>query len=210
MKSPRISDGIKIDSLSLNDTYIGTLTDTSSFNQQANLANIYMRINTSEKETFKIDGKLDLKEKDLDLSVKMDDTELAVLTPFVSDLVSNLKGHISSDLTVKGPFSAPKINGDINLNEAQVMVNYLKTTYKITDKVHVENSIIQINNLDLKDIGGNTATANGTVDLNQINTPTLDITIKARTFMALNTTAKDNQLWPGFRNRDIYLQGAYK
>jgi hypothetical protein len=197
MKSPRISDGIKIDSLSLNDTYIGTLTDTSSFNQQANLANIYMRINTSEKETFKIDGKLDLKEKDLDLSVKMDDTELAVLTPFVSDLVSNLKGHISSDLTVKGPFSAPKINGDINLNEAQVMVNYLKTTYKITDKVHVENSIIQINNLDLKDIGGNTATANGTVDLNQINTPTLDITIKARTFMALNTTAKDNQLYFG-------------
>ena len=197
MKSPRISDGIKIDSLDLNDTYIGTLTDTSSFNQEANAANIFMRINTSEKETFKITGKLDLREKDLDLSVKMDETELAVLTPFVSNLVSNLKGHISSDLTVKGPFSAPKINGDIQLDEAQVMVNYLKTTYKINDKVHVENSVIQINNLDLKDTGNNTATANGSVDLNEINTPTLDITIKARTFMALNTTAKDNQLYFG-------------
>ena len=197
LKSPRISDGITVDSLTLNNTYIGTLTDTSSFNQEANMANVFMRINTTDKETLKIDGKLDLKEKNLDLSVKMDETELTVLTPFVSDLVSNLKGQISTDLTIKGPFSAPKINGDVILKEAQVTVNYLKTTYKINDKVQVENSVVQINNLDLKDVGGNTATANGSVDLNEINTPNLDITIKARTFQALNTTAKDNQLYFG-------------
>ena len=197
LKSPRINDGITIDSLTLNDTYIGKLTDTSSFNQEENAANVFMRINTTDKETFKIDGKLDLKEKNLDLTVKMDETELAVLTPFVSDLVSNLKGQISSDLTVKGPLSKPEINGEIVLKEAQVMVNYLKTTYKINDKVEVANSVVKINNLDLEDTGGNNARANGTVDLNEINTPNLDITIKARTFMALNTTAKDNQLYFG-------------
>jgi len=197
LKSPRINDGIKIDSLTLNDTYIGTLIDTSSFNQEANLANVFMRINTSDKETFRVNGKLDLEEKSLDLSVKMDESELVVLSPFVSELVSNLKGHISTDLTIKGPFSAPKIDGSITLDQAQLTVNYLKTPYTLNDKVQVENSVVQINNLDLKDTGGNTATANGTVDLNQISTPNLDITIKARTFMALNTTAKDNQLYFG-------------
>lgn len=197
MKSPRVSDNIKIDSLNFNDTYIGTLIDTSSFNQEANLANLYMRINNAGKETFKVDGKLNLKDKDMDLSVIMDESELTVLSPFVSELVSNLKGHISTDLQIKGPFSEPKINGEIALDEAQLTVNYLKTAYTISDKVQVKNSVIQIGNLDLKDTGGNTATANGTVDLNNLNTPTLDITIKARNFMALNTTLKDNQLYFG-------------
>ena len=197
LKSPRISDNIKIDSLTFNDTYIGTLTDTSSFNQQANLANVYMRIQTADKETFKVDGKIDLKEKDLDLTVKMDESELTVLSPFVSQLVSNLKGHISSDLSIKGPFDAPKITGNLTLDKAELTVNYLKTAYTISDKVNIENSVIQINNLDLEDAGGNKARANGTVDLNNINTPTLDITIKAKNFMALNTTVKDNQLYFG-------------
>lgn len=205
LKSPRVSDGIKIDSLGLNDTYIGDLTDTSSFNGEASAANVFMHINTSGKETFKVTGKLDLKEKNLDLGIKMNETETAILTPFVSDLVSNLKGHISADLTIKGGFDKPKIDGDITLDKAQVTVNYLKTAYTLSDKVHVENSIIQIKDLGLKDIGNNNATANGTVDLNQISTPTLDIVIKAKNFMALNTNAKDNQLYFG----QAYATGTF-
>jgi hypothetical protein len=205
LSSPRISDDIKIDSLTFNDTYIGSLIDTSSYNQQANLANIYMRINAGNKETFKVDGKLDLKEKDLDITVKMDETELTILSPFVSELVSNLKGHISSDLNIKGPFSKPVINGELTLDEAQLTVNYLKTAYTISDKVQIENNVIQIANLDLKDAGGNTATANGTVDLNEINTPNLNVTVKSRNFMALNTTAKDNPLYFG----QAYATGTF-
>ena len=205
LKSPRINDNIKIDSLSLNDTYVGTLIDTSSYNQEANLANVFMRINTSDNETFKVDGELNLKEKNMDLSVKMDETELIVLTPFVSTLVSDLKGHISSDLKVTGAFDAPKINGDITLDDAQLTVNYLKTAYKLNDKVQVENSIIQIKDLEMKDMGDNKATANGTVDLNEISNPNLDITIKARNFMALNTNAKDNQLYFG----QAYASGTF-
>lgn len=205
MKSLRISNGIKIDSLNFNDTYIGTLIDTSSFNAEASQANVYMRIHTADKETFKVDGKLDIKEKDLDLAVKMDESELTVLSPFVSDLVSNLKGRISSDLKIKGPFSAPKINGSITLDQAQMTVNYLKTAYTLNDKVEVENSKMNIEDLELKDVGGNIAVANGSVDLNEINTPTLDISIKARNFMALNTTAKDNELYFG----QAYATGTF-
>lgn len=197
LKSPRLNDGIKIDSLTFNDTYIGTLTDTSSYNQEANLAKVFMHISANDQETFKVEGQVDLKEKNLDMRVQMDESELTVLSPFVSNLVSNLKGHISADLTIKGPLKAPKIDGDLELHEAQLTVNYLKTAYTISDKVSVANSIINISNLDLKDIGGNIATANGTVDLNELSTPTLDISIKARKFMALNTTIKDNELYFG-------------
>lgn len=197
LKSPKINDDIKIDSLNFNDTYIGSLTDTSSYNQESNLANVFTRINRDGKETLKVNGRLDLKEKNIDLTVKMDESELTVLSPFVSDLVSNLKGHISTDLTIKGAFNSPQIDGDITLDEAQLTVNYLKTAYTISQKVSVDKSVIDIDDLELKDVGGNIAVARGSVDMNNINTPTLDISIKAKNFMALNTTIKDNELYFG-------------
>ena len=206
LKSPRITDNIKIDALTFNNTVIGNLTDTSSYDRADNIANIYTNVISGNKETLKIVGNLDLEKKEIDLSVNMDQSELAVLEPFVKVLVSDLKGQISADLTVKGSFAQPGINGEVSFDKAQVTINYLKTSYTISDEVAVNNSIIDINDLKLLDTEGNQAIANGTVDLNNINTPTINVTVNARNFMALNTTEKDNSLYFG----RAYGTGSFK
>ncbi|RZL41817.1 MAG: translocation/assembly module TamB, partial [Pedobacter sp.] len=197
MKSPRINDSLAIDSLSFNDTYIGKLTDTSSYDKVNNLANVYTQILTDDKETFKVTGNLNIKEKQIDLSIKLDDSKLTVLEPFVKKLVSNLKGNISADLTVKGPFEKPQINGDLSFEKGQLTVNYLKTAYTLNDGVEVDNSVIKISDLVLQDADGNEATANGTVDLNDIDNPNIQVDLVSTNFMALNTTAKDNSVYYG-------------
>ena len=197
MKSPRINDSLAIDSLSFNDTYIGKLTDTSSYDKVNNLANIYTQILTDDKETFKVTGNLNLDEKQIDLNIKLDDSKLTVLEPFVKKLVSNLKGNISADLTVKGPFEKPQINGELSFDKGQLTVNYLKTAYTLNDGVEVDNSVIKINDLVLQDADGNEATANGTVDLNNIDNPNIQVELVSTNFMALNTTAKDNSVYYG-------------
>jgi hypothetical protein len=206
MKSPRISDSLRVDSLNFNNTYIGSLVDTSSYNSTTNSASVYTVIEADGKQTLKLSGGLDLKNKMIDLGVAMNESKLAILEPFVKDLVSNLKGNISSDLSIKGPFDKPQINGRLGLDKAQLTVNYLKTAYTISQEVAVKNSVIQIQDLNLKDVGGNIATANGTVDLNDISNPDLDIDIVARNFMALNTTSKDNPLYFG----QAYASGTFK
>jgi hypothetical protein len=206
MKSPQINDSLKIDSLTFNDTYIGSLVDTSSYNQTSNAATIYTSINTDGKETLKLAGSLDLKEKTIDLAVVMNESKMTVLEPFVKALVSDLKGNISSDLTVKGPFAKPEINGTIGFDEGQLTVNYLKTAYTLSQEVRIENSVVRIENLRLKDVRGNIATANGSVDLNEISNPNLNIDIDAKNFMALNTTSKDNALYFG----QAYATGSIK
>ncbi|MDN3587186.1 translocation/assembly module TamB domain-containing protein [Pedobacter aquatilis] len=205
LKAPRISDDIKIDSLNFNDIYIGTLTDTSSFSE-GNKINVYTSIMANDSETFKLTGGLDLKEKDIDLNIKMDESKLTIFEPFVKQLVSNLKGEVSSDLTVKGKFDDPKINGTLSFNKGQLMVNYLKTTYVITDKVNVENSIIELDNFKLTDLEGHEATAMGSVDLNNLDDPTLNVTVNAESLMALNTTSKDNSVYFG----KAYGTGVFK
>ena len=197
LKGPRLKDDLKIDSLNFNDIYIGTLVDTSSFNQANNRVNVYTRVNAYGSETFKVTGHLDLKEKMIDLGVKMDDSKLTILEPFVKDLVSNLDGNISSDITVKGSFDKPEINGSISLDKAQLMVNYLKTTYIISDKVEVKNSVIELDNFKLQDLEEHEGIANGSVDLNNINNPDINVKLEAKNLMALNTTSKDNSVYFG-------------
>jgi len=206
LKAPRVSDDLKIDSLNFNNIYIGTLTDTSSFNNENNKINVFTRIMADGNETFKLTGNLDLKEKEIDLNIRMNESKLTILEPFVKELVSNLKGNISSDLTVKGKFDKPEINGTLALDKGQLMVNYLKTTYVITDEVKVENSIINLEDFKLNDLEGHQAVANGTVDLNDINYPDLNVTLNANSFMALNTTAKDNSVYYG----RAYGTGVFK
>ncbi|TKC07916.1 translocation/assembly module TamB [Pedobacter polaris] len=209
LKSPRITDSLHIDSLNFNNTYIGSLTDTSSYNKSLNLANIYTQILADGKETLKMTGILDLKEKNIDLTVKLDDSKLTVLEPFVKKLVSNLKGNVSADLAVKGPFSKPEINGDVSFNKGELTVNYLKTAYTLNDKVVVSKSVIEIDDLVLEDADGNKATANGTVDLNNINNPNIQVSLVASNFMALNTTSKDNSVYYGkaYASGNFYFSG---
>lgn len=197
LKAPRVTDDLKIDSLNFNDIYIGTLTDTSSYSNESKKINVFTRIMADDSETFKLTGNLDLKEKEIDLAVKMDESKLTILEPFVKQLVSNLKGNISADLTVKGKFEKPEINGTVALDKGQLMVNYLKTTYVITDDVEINNSVVELGDFELKDLEGHEATARGTVDLNDINYPTLKVTVNANSLMALNTTAKDNSVYYG-------------
>lgn len=206
LKSPEIHDNLKIDSLIFNDTYIGTLTDTSSYSRSKNIANIYTNIISGERETLRATGSLDLEKKEIDVAVNLDQTELVVLAPFVKELVSDLKGNVSSDLTIKGSFDKPGIKGTIALDSAAMTINYLKTRYTISDEVTVNNSVIDIGELTLHDIDGNEAVAMGTVDLNDINNPTLDVKISANKFMALNTSEKDNPLYFG----QAYATGTFE
>lgn len=197
LKSPKISDSLRIDSLGFNGTYIGSLVDTSSFNSTSKLANVHTKITALDRETFNITGNLDVGQKEIDLQVNLDQSELAILTPFLNKIVSNLKGKVSADLTVKGKFDQPLINGDITLDQAQLTVNYLKTTYVIDDEVKVDNSAIVLTNLVLKDLEGHSGTANGTVDLKDINNPNIQVQLDAKGLMALNTTSKDNAIYFG-------------
>jgi hypothetical protein len=197
LNSPRINDSLRIDSLSFNGTYIGSLTDTSSYDKVKNGANIYTSILADGKETFKLTGGLNIKEKNIDLIVKMEDSKLTVLEPFVNKLVSNLKGNVSADLTVKGSFEKPQINGHVSFDKGEVTVNYLKTAYTLNDEVEVKNSVITITDLVLLDAEQHEAVANGTVDLNNIDNPTIEVRLVANNFIALNTTSKDNSIYYG-------------
>ncbi len=197
--TPNLKSDLSIDTLKYNNTTIGNLKTKAVYNNASNKIDVDATIFKRDAKTMDVKGNIDIKSEtdNLNLNVALDKTELVIVEPFVKNLVSNLKGQISSDLTVTGRFNNPKIDGTVDFFNTGVTVNYLKTAYTFTHKVSLKNSVIQINRLKLTDINGNTAIANGTVDLRKPENPIINAEINATNFMALNTTAKDNPLYYG-------------
>jgi hypothetical protein len=201
VKSPGVDANLTVDSLMMNKTLVGDVKIKSTLDNAREAAKANLNITNHGLETMNIAGVYLLGKKgtddNLDFDVKMDKTEAIIFEPFVKDLVSNLKGTISANLKLSGKPSSPSLNGDLSLNNTGVTVNYLKTSYTVSEKLSVTNSVINIDKMVLKDYKGGKGEANGKVDLNKISNPTLDIILDAENLMALNTTFKDNHIYYG-------------
>ena len=199
LANPNVKSDIKVDSLQYNTTFIGDLQLVSTFNNQTRNIDVSAVIDNKGLKTMDINGSVNIKSEtdNLALNVLLDKTELIIFDPFLNQLVSRLSGQLSSDLKITGSFKNPKINGTAGFVNAGLTVNYLNTAYTINDKVEIENSVIKINNLGIRDIRGNFARVNGTVDLNDPANPDIEVNLNAANFMALNTTAKNNLAYYG-------------
>ena len=199
IKSPSVEAALTIDTLNFNNIPIGDLNLNANLDNSTKLINVKMNIINEQIKTLDVQGTYNAnsENENLDMDVQMTDNQVIIFQPFLRKLVSNMKGLVSANLKVTGKLTQPRINGDLELKNAGLTVNYLKTPYLISDKVSVENSVINISNLVLKDLRNNQAIANGTVDLRSPNTPIINITVVAKNFMALNTTSRDNPLYYG-------------
>ncbi|MBK0381314.1 translocation/assembly module TamB domain-containing protein [Mucilaginibacter segetis] len=200
IKSPGIDANLGIDSLIMNKTLVGDVKIASTLDNEREEANVKLNITHQGLETMNIAGIYTLGHgagDNLDFDVKMDHTEAIIFEPFVKGLVSDLKGTVSADLKLSGSPSNPELNGNLSLNNTGVTVDYLNTAYTVNDELSVTNSVINIDNMVLKDIKNGKGTANGTIDLNTISNPVINVTLDADNIMALNTTFKDNHLYYG-------------
>lgn len=133
----------------------------------------------------------------LNVKAQLNQMALRMFQPFLGHLVSDIHGAVSADLQVSGSLLAPQINGTCYLHDAAFTVNYLKTPYRINDKVTVDNSTILLMDLTIVDPRNNTAIVNGKVDMRNPLVPDIDVIIDANNFLALNTTFRDNPLYYG-------------
>ena len=200
LKTPGVDAKLGIDSLMMNKTLVGDVKITSTLGNDRKQADVNINIKNRGLETMNLAGVYQIghgTEDNLDFDVKMDQTEAIIFEPFIKDLVSNVKGTVSSNLKLTGPVSKPKLNGTISLNDMGVTVNYLKTPYLVSDTVEVVNSVVKISSMRLRDTKKGYGDVTGTVDLNDLSNPDIEVEVNAHNLMALNTNFKDNHLYYG-------------
>ncbi len=195
-----------IDSLAINKIYVGTMALVNSWDGLEKTIGFTGKIHRKLINVLDLKGILGFSEPggSIDASLQLNKAEAVILQPLVGDLLSDLKGTLSSDLQISGSTSNPIIDGNIKLENTEFTINYLKTHFKVNDEVKFENGYIHINNLRLTDPFYvpsrpqlHSAYATGDIDLSQLSHPYFDAVLHASDFLCLNTGEKDNDQYFG-------------
>ena len=208
-KKPFASANIQTSLITYNQLAVGQLHLIADLDPSTGLANIDLHLTDEQDRGVKMLGYYNFFDENEKLSIdgKLNKIDLAVFQPFLKNLVSDLSGKGSGDVSIKGTLKNPKISGIARVEDAEFTVNYLKTLYRVENQAAlVENNAIMLQNLVLRDIHGQRATANGIVNLARIANPYIDVDIVGNNVMVLNTTYKDNNLYYG----KAFASGAFR
>lgn len=144
------------------------------------------------------------------IALKAQQFQIKVLERFLGNLFSDMRGYLTGDISISGPFDGLSVTGSGRLKDAGLKVNFTQCFYKIRDTdIRLTPSEIDLDGIILTDtITGNPVYLTGGIEHESFRNMfyNLDIsTRKPRTIgendnrpvQLLNTTLKDNKQFFG-------------
>ena len=208
---PLLLSDLSIRSLALNGDTLGNAIILSGYDTRKKAVHLSMNVLKNDFKTIYIDGDYFTSREDenLDFTINLVNFYMAPYERYISSVVTEVRGKLSSELKLTGTFSKPRVNGTIDLGKSSCKVNYLNTVYTINDKIYVRENAFEFKNLIIKDSRGNTGRANGKIMHNYFSDFRFDIRLDVSKFEGLHTVAAQNETYYGsaYVTGYAYFQG---
>lgn len=136
---------------------------------------------------------------------------LKVLNPMLPKKMASLKGTLNGKMTIGGNASAPVLNGKLDFDSASVYVGMAGSLLSLSEnEIIVEDNVVRINDFDIMGVNKNPLVINGTVNINDLSSPQLDLTLKARDMQIFgNEKSKKADIYgKGYIDVDAKLKGS--
>ena len=125
---------------------------------------------------------------------------LRVVNPFLPPGVAKLSGMLNGQMDITGSLSAPVFNGYLDFDSTAVKVNMLGTSFKFSEeKIPVDSNVVKFNGFTVLGANKNPLSINGTVDARSLSDIGIDLNLKARNMMIVNSSRP--------RGADVYGKG---
>jgi hypothetical protein len=196
-KDPYFRSDLHVDSLRINNETLGNTDIKAAWNNADKSIDLDMTALRGSLKTLELTGVYQTQNKKIDGNIRLDKLKLNLLQPFTKFLISDLRGLATGELDVHGTISEPVFNGEINIQRASLIINYLKTRYSFSKPIKIKDSNILVNDLVLYDSNGNKCEVNGKVTHTYFKDFYFDLVLRGENFEFLNTTEKDNNLFYG-------------
>ncbi len=142
--------------------------------------------------------------EDFNFDLGINQLDLSNFEPTLTDYLGLLKGNLKGDLKISGETKAPKLQGTLNLQQAAVRPNMLKTRFNLNDvAVQFNKEGFTIPECIIRDSLGQKATFSAQVLTYNYQNFGLVMNFDAKNFMLLNTTEDDNELYYGKMVADV-------
>jgi hypothetical protein len=200
MTNPTFTSDLKIDDFTFKGDKVGDLevkVDNKTNNTLA--ANVQL---TDEGNDLKLNGDYKIDTGTFDLNVDINKLNIRSIQGFSMDNITEGSGYLSGNFKVAGTTSSPQINGELNFNDAAFRVTQLNSYFKIgKEKITFNNETISFDKFSLLDENDNELFVDGTIKTADFTKFDFDLLVQANDFRAINSKAKDNDLFYG----DLFL-----
>lgn len=116
---------------------------------------------------------------------------LRIVNPFLPPGVASLSGMLNGQMDVTGTIASPTFNGYLDFDSTAVMVDMIGTAFRFSEeKIPVDSNVVRFDNYTISAKNDNPLYINGTVDMKNITSPVIDLDMKARNMMIVNSKKK--------------------
>ena len=193
---------IQIDHLNINKTDLGYLNFDISGDESLRKFIVKANVKNGNVESFDADGSFEIVDKKtiLDLNLKLDKFNLGILGSIGAGVLSNIRGFASGNASIDGNLNDPEINGRLYVDDAGMTIPYLNVDYALGERTIVDladekflfrNNVLTDTKYDTK------GTLNGSVSHNNFSDWKLDLAIKSKRLLVLDTKDSEDAAYYG-------------
>ncbi len=157
-------------------------------------------------------GKLDNQaESPATANLSLNQLPLALANPFLPRNTITLQGVMNGNLALSGSLNAPLLNGQLQMENVSATSKSLGANLKFSSEpLHIDNSILHLNNYRLTGANQNALRINGDVNLRKLDRITTDLTLQAREFQPIKSSKSSKATLYGsaITDMDMTVKGA--
>lgn len=195
--SPNLQANLKIINFTLNDLLVGDTEFSSIWFDSEKRMSIALSNTRADTMTLKLSGNYFAESSSIDINAEINQIKLAHFAPLLEGNVSNLHGFLSGNINLTGTIQKPALNGYIDFQNAGLTIDFLRTTYTLTDRVVINNSNVSFSNFRITDRFKRTALLNGSISTNYFQNINLGLRLNMQNFLCMNTRETDNESFYG-------------
>lgn len=201
-ETPYFRANLRVDSTMFGGQQLGDTRIVSNWDSKQDQISLYLTtaLNKETGTTAPVmaEGVLDVsnpKVVGLNFNVLFDEFKLQTLQPLVRSAVSEMRGGLRGQFSIKGTTKQPVVTGVAYIDSGAALVDKLNVRYTFNDSIALNNDEILFNHFALHDPHGNTAYVNGRISHNYLHDFNFDLSLASDNILLLNTTAKQSDYY---------------
>ena len=206
---PIFNADIHVPEFSFNNSHWGTVTATAKWNNEKNAIDLEGIVKNTDQPIAQVKGNYFFENDSLDLIGQANKLDINFINYYLKDITLAAKGWASGDVHVFGKKKEITVTAKAKADDAEITVDYLKTTFSFSDSIILTPDSILFRNIDIYDPHKNKGLVNGFVAHKYFKKFNYNIDIDCDNMQAMNTNEKDNPYFYGliFTTGNVNITG---
>lgn len=199
---------LSIKSFTLNQEMLGNTFIKTNWDEDSKKIALQVYTKIGKVKTLTINGDYAPHNKEIAFDINLNRLKLNILQPYMTGILSDLKGEVNGNFNIKGTVDKPLIEGSLDILETYFTLDFSKVRYCIKNSIQVTNNQFIFEEFNIFDPQWKMLVINGSLSHKNFSDMMIDLTMNTTddAFMFLNTEETDNDAFYG----TAFMTGVFK